>query len=70
MTYLIPVTLAVAAWYSTERRVGTRDEWVALLGALFGWVVVATIAVLAGIEPGSDPIPAIVLEIGEKIVYG
>lgn len=34
----IPITLAFAAWHTTERRVGTRDEWVALLGSLTGWV--------------------------------
>jgi hypothetical protein len=46
MTILIAYTFGAAAWHTTERRVGTRDEWVALLGSLVGWTIVVALGVV------------------------
>lgn len=47
MTLVIPTLLAFLGWYSTERRIGTRDEWVALFASLVGWVAVIAVAVVS-----------------------
>lgn len=45
-TWLIPLALATYAWLKTPRRVGTRDELVALAGSLGGWTLVLFLAFL------------------------
>jgi hypothetical protein len=43
-TWLIPLALATYAWLKTQRRLGTKDELIALAGSLSGWSVVLMLA--------------------------
>ena len=45
-TWLIPLALATYAWFKTPRRLGTRDEVIALVGSLGGWSLVLFLAFL------------------------
>lgn len=43
-TWMIPLALGTYAWSKTQRRIGTRDELIALLGSLSGWSIVLVLA--------------------------
>ena len=43
-TWLIPLAMATYAWLKTQRRLGTKDELIALAGSVGGWGVVLMLA--------------------------